>query len=250
MTRRKRVLVTGAASGIGRATCKLLAGAGTAVGGLDANAADLHAVVDGLVADGLRATAAPTDVTDLAAVQHAVDAIADELGGLDGVVNVAGVGGYTGDVTATTPEEWRHVLDVNLTGVFHVSRCAVPHLRASGGGAIVNVSSQYGLRGGADSPAYCASKAGVIGLTRAMAIDHAPEIVVSCLCPGPVETPMLTRSLDQEAAGGREAARTRGRLLAGRAASPVEIAEAIVFLLGAGFATGSVVSLDGGWTAG
>lgn len=250
MTRRARVLVTGAASGIGRATCELLAHSGTAVGGVDANAADLRAVVDGLVANGLRAAASPADVTDPAAVRDAVDAIAGALGGLDGVVNAAGVGGYTGDVTSTTPDEWSDVLAVNLTGVFNVSRSVIPHLRTSGGGAIVNVGSQYGLRGGAESPAYCASKAGVIGLTRAMAIDHAPEIVVSCLCPGPVETPMLTRSLDQETGGRREAGRTRGRLLVGRPASTEEVAEAIVFLLGAGFATGSVLSLDGGWTAG
>ena len=250
MIPRRRILVTGAASGLGRATCERLGRAGASVGGLDTNATELRSVIDEMSDTGLTAVAGVADVTDLAAVESVVNTIADQLGGLDAVVNAAGIGGYTGDVVRTSPLQWSDVLAVNLTGVFHVSRSAIPYLRASGGGAIVNVSSQYGLVGCAESPAYCASKAGVIGLTRAMAVDHATDgITVSCLCPGPIDTPLLARSLAQEAGGKLEPARTRGRLLGGRPGSPDDVAEAIQFMLTAGFVTGSIVSLDGGWTA-
>ena len=115
------------------------------------------------------------------------------------------------------------------------------------------MSSQYGLVGGAGSPAYSAAKAGVIGLTRAMAVDHAAEgILVNCVCPGPIDTPMLRASAGHGELAGREAARTAGRVLLGGPGRPEDVAGVIAFLLGpdAGFLTGAVLTCDGGWTAG
>jgi len=245
-----RALVTGAASGIGRATAILLAGRGAAVACFDVNADGL---AETAAAIGERALPIPCDVTDLAAVEAAVSQAAADLGGLDAVANVAGVGDFTGDVAEIAPEEWARVLAVNLTGPFHVSRAAIPHLRAAGGGAIVNVSSQFGLVGCLASPAYCASKAGLIGLTRAMAIDHTEEgIRVNCVCPGPVDTPMLAWTDATPELTARERGRTQGRNLSGRSGRPDEIAATIAFLLSddVGFMSGSVVAVDGAWTAG
>lgn len=245
--------MTGAASGIGRATATLLAERGAAVACVDVNAAGLAETVDAIVAAGGRAVALQADVTDLAAVEAAVASAVAELGGLDGLANVAGVGDFTGDVTEITPDEWARVLAINLTGAFHVSRATIPHLRAAGGGAVVNVASQFGLVGCIASPAYCASKAGLIGLTRAMAIDHTSEgIRVNCVCPGPVDTPMLAWTAATPELTARERARTQGRNLAGRSGRSEEIAATIAFMMSdeVGTMSGSIVAVDGGWTAG
>jgi len=248
-----RALVTGAASGIGRATATLLAQRGTAVACVDMDAAGLAETVDAIAATGSRAMPLTADVTDLAAVEAAVASAVAELGGVDAVANIAGVGDFTGDVTEIALDEWARVLAVNLTGAFHISRATIPHLRAAGGGAIVNVASQFGLVGCLASPAYCASKAGLIGLTRAMAIDHTSEgIRVNCVCPGPIDTPMLAWTAATPELTARERARTQGRNLAGRSGRPKEIAATIAFLLSdeVGFMSGSIVPVDGGWTAG
>jgi len=192
------------------------------------------------------------DVSVWEEVERGLRVAAKELGGLDGAVNVAGIGSYSGDVVTTSLADWRAVIDVDLTGVFLVSRAAIPFLRQSGGGVIVNVSSQYGLVGCADSPAYCAAKAGVIGLTRAMAVDHGHEgIRVNCVCPGPIKTPMLAANSAQQDLGARERERIRGRLVRGRPGTAEEVAALIAFLLSDQSAnmTGSVVTTDGGWTA-
>ena len=179
----KRVLVTGAASGIGAATCTLLAEVGCRIAAIDRHVGALIERVTQLRNKGHMAVAAAADVGSWEDVERAVTAAAQELSGLDAAVNVAGIGGYTGDVAATSLADWRAVLDVDLTGVFLVSRAVIPFLRQAGGGVIVNVSSQYHPVGGAGFPAYCAAKAGVIGLTRAMAVDHAPEgIRINCVC--------------------------------------------------------------------
>jgi NAD(P)-dependent dehydrogenase (short-subunit alcohol dehydrogenase family) len=239
----RRVLVTGAASGIGAATCTVLAGEGCLVAGLDKRLDAMQGHVTAAVG---------ADVSAWDQVEPAVAAAAQALGGLDGIVNVAGIGSYTGDVVATSVADWRAVIDVDLTGVYLVSRAAIPFLRQAGRGAIVMVSSQYGLVGCADSPAYCAAKAGVIGLTRAMAVDHAEEgIRVNCVCPGPIETPMLAANRAAGEVGRRERERVRGRVLRGRPGAPEEVAALIAFLLSDQSAnmTGSVVPIDGGWTA-
>ena len=248
----KRVLVTGAASGIGAATCTSLAAEGCHVAGMDRQADALAAQMHVLRDAGDVAVVATADVSSWDQVEPAVEAAARELGGLDAAVNVAGIGTFSGDIVATSLADWQTVIDVDLTGVFYVSRAVIPHLRRSGGGAIVNISSQYGLVGCADSPAYCAAKAGVIGLTRAMAVDHARDgIRVNCVCPGPISTPMLAANARLAEPGRRERERTQGRVLLGRPGQPHDVAGLIAFLLAdeAANMTGSVVTTDGGWIA-
>jgi meso-butanediol dehydrogenase / (S,S)-butanediol dehydrogenase / diacetyl reductase len=249
----RRIIVTGAASGIGRATALRFADEGGAVACIDVDGDGLESTVEAIRDAGGQALGLNADVAELHSVEGAVAQAAAELGGLEGVANVAGVGDFTGDVTETAPEAWARVLAVNLTGAYHVSRAAIPHLRASGRGTVTNVGSQFALVGCLASPAYCASKAGLIGLTRAMAVDHASEgIRVNCICPGPVDTPMLAGTSATPELTRRERARTQHRNLVGRLGRPEEIAAMIVFIMSdeAGSMTGSVVAVDGGWTAG
>ena len=248
------LLVTGAASGIGLAVAVRCLSEGATVAALDRDGVTLSRAVAGLPAAGRdRAVAVQADVAEPDQVRAALATAGERLGRITAVANVAGIGGYTGDIGQTSPAEWARTLAVNLSGTFHVCRAALPLLRAAGGGRIVNVSSQYGLVGGAGSPAYSAAKAGVIGLTRAMAVDHATEgILVNCVCPGPIDTPMLRASTGHGELAAREAARTAGRVLLGGPGRPEDVAGVIAFLLGpdAGFLTGAVVTCDGGWTAG
>jgi len=240
----RRVLITGGASGIGAACVRRFQGDGCSVAVLDRDQRALEA--------SPAEFGTTCDVADADSLGAAVDEAAAALGGLDVVVAAAGIAAR-GTVADTDPGDWDRVVAVNLRGVYLTGRATIPHLRAAGGGAIVNVSSQFGLVGCLASPAYCASKAGLIGLTRAMAIDHTEEgIRVNCVCPGPVDTPMLAWTDATPELTARERGRTQGRNLSGRSGRPEEIAATIAFLLSddVGFMSGSVVAVDGAWTAG
>lgn len=248
----KAAIVTGGAVGIGRATCRLFAAQGCAVGVLDVDGAAARTCAEEIVADGRRAVALEANVTVLDDAINAVSEIEKAFGGLDVLVNNAGVIGR-GTVESTDEAEWHRVLAVNLTGVFLMSKASVPAMRRRGGGSIINVSSAAGLAAWYDQAAYDASKGGVVNLTRSMALDLARDgIRANCLVPAHVVTPMSENFI---AAGGAEARAARERTLAaipmGRFCEPEEIAQGAVFLASdeSSYATGSTLVLDGGYLA-
>lgn len=239
----RRILITGGASGIGRATAALLAREGAKVAVLDRSASAAQEV-----ATGVGGIAVPADVTDEASVAAAVADAAARLGGLDGVLNAAGI--YHSEMMMETSLEiWNRTLAVNMTGIFLVSRAAVPFLAKAENASIVNIASGVGLQPtGAGGAAYAASKAGVIGLTRSMAAELAPAIRVNAVCPGAVETPMTAGQIRN--ADGVVNAAIANRYALKRPGQPEEIAAGILFLLSkeASFVTGVSLALDGGRT--
>jgi NAD(P)-dependent dehydrogenase (short-subunit alcohol dehydrogenase family) len=186
-----------------------------------------------------RGLAVAADVTDEASVARAVAEGAAAMGGIDGVVNAAGIV-LRGSVLEVGLADWRRVIDVNLTGTYIVVRCSLPWLSKATGATIVNIASGQGLLPNAPQmTAYAASKGGVVNLTRALAAELAPAIRVNSVCPGMVDTPMT-------ADGPRDVARYAMQ----RIADPIEIAQAILFLTGAesSFVTGAALAIDGGRT--
>lgn len=247
----KVALVTGAAAGIGRATATLFGEEGAAVVVHDIKP-EGQAVADAIVAAGGQACFVRGDVTRAADCEAAVKRAVSEFGRLDVLVNNAGII-RRASVVETTEEDWDRVMAVNVKSVFLFSKMAVPIMARQGGGVIVNTASGWGLDGGKDAASYCASKAAVVNLTRAMAIDHADvHIRVNCVCPGDTDTAMLreeARQLGQDVSGflARSAQRPLGRM--GR---PEEIAHAILFLASdaSSYVTGTALVVDGGGHAG
>jgi len=239
------VLVTGAGSGIGRHTALLLARDGARVACCDVNAERLAATADEITAAGGEAIAVVADVSDATAASKAVSRATDALGALHVVCNVAGVL-HLEHTDRLEDADWRRVLGVNLDGTFFVSRAALPHLLAHRDGAIVNVSSLAGLKGQAYCAAYCASKAAVVGLTRAMAIEYVKTgLRVNCVCPGGVTTPLIAGFTPPENADPELIARLS---LIPRMTEPEEVAEAIAYLAspGARSINGVALPLDHG----
>ncbi|VTU46360.1 Glucose 1-dehydrogenase (plasmid) [Variovorax sp. SRS16] len=230
----RRILVTGAASGIGQAVATLFGAAGARVAALDRQRPTA------LPADAIGLEA---DVTDEAAVECAVAEACAALGGIDGVVNAAGIAN-TDWADQVSLADWRRVLDVNLTGSFIVCRACLPHLRDAGGGTIVNFASGQGLSPFKQRSAYAASKAGVISMSRSLAMEWAPLVRVNTVCPGAVDTPMVRGGYSPEAL--REQVGPRYAL--GRIGEPHEIALAALYLSSAesSFVTGIVLAVDGG----
>jgi NAD(P)-dependent dehydrogenase (short-subunit alcohol dehydrogenase family) len=243
------VLITGGNRGIGLATARLFAQAGArvAIVGRDADAgkAALRTLRDALFIQA--------DVTRAADCQRAVDETARAFGALHILFNNAGIILRNRNVETTTEAEWDATLDTNVKSVFLMSRAALPHLRAAGGGAIINTASYVGLVGFPGLAAYAASKGAVVNLTRAMALDHAPEnIRVNCICPGSVETDMIHHAWELYGDVTQAARVWADKHPLKRIASPEEIARVVLFLASdaASFITGAALPVDGGITAG
>ena len=247
----RRAIVTGGASGIGRATVELFAAEGAAVLIADVNIAAATNLADAIIRAGGRAIAVACDVTRSDDCRRAVEAAVESFGGLEILVNNAGII-RRADVVETTEDEWARVMAVNVTSVFLMSKHAIPVMARGGGGAIVNTGSGWSLKGGDRAASYCASKGAVVNLTRAMAIDHGPQNVrVNCICPGDTDTGMLREEARQ--LGQDEAAFLAGsadRPLA-RIGSPMDIARGVLFLVSdaAGWVTGTTLVVDGGGLA-
>jgi NAD(P)-dependent dehydrogenase (short-subunit alcohol dehydrogenase family) len=242
----QRALVTGASSGVGLATARLFVAEGGRVALVARRGDRLAEIVAEL---GGAAIALSADIADDRAVAAAVAEAWERLGGLDIAVNAAGIDGPS-HLADLTPEIWRRQLDVNLSGTFYVAREVALRMQAGAGGVIVNLGSELSLVGMGLYAHYCASKFGVVGLTKALAHELAPKVRVNCLCPGPIDTPMMDAELEwfPDPAATRAAAIDRVPLK--RFATAEEVARAVLFLaVDAPFATGSVFSLDGGTTA-
>ncbi len=244
----KRVLVTGGTRGIGAAAVEafLNAGARVAVNGRTDQSTDQavsHLPTEAFGVSG-----------DVASASHCMSIVARavaEMGGLDVLVNCAGVG-RGGSVENVTEADWDDVLGINLKGTFFCIQAALPHLRAAKGN-VVNLASDAGLIGEVGLSVYCASKGGVVNLTRALALELAPDVRVNCVCPGYVDTDMVRRDVINAAddPGAMEQALAASAPL-NRIAAPIEIATAILYLASddARFITGSALQIDGGTTAG
>lgn len=243
-----RAIVTGAGSGIGRAIAHRMAAEGALVMVADIDPEAAQAVAGEI---GPPAVAQVVDVTSEDSTAAMVDRAREQWDGLDVLVNNAGVG-----VAATTPDtderDWRRVLDVCLTGTFFGMKHAIPLMRASGGGSIINMSSTAALVGVADRAAYSAAKGGILALTRAAAIDHVSEgIRVNCIAPGTVDTPWVQRITSGYADPGAARAAMEARQPHGRLVSPEEIAAMAAYLASdeAASVIGAAMIVDGGMTA-
>jgi len=249
----KSVLVTGASSGIGKATAHAMAAEGarlTLSGRDEARGREVEASVR---AAGAEARFVVADLLAAGAADRLVAATMEATGRIDVLINNAGVA-HRHRADTCTDEEWSAVMETNVTSVFRLCRAAIPHMRSQGGGVIVNVASDWALVGGRNAFAYCASKGAVVQMTRAMALDHAREgIRVNAVCPGDTETPMLEAGAVANGAGGAGWQAQYGEgLPLGRIAQPTEIARGIVFLASddSSCMTGTTLTMDCGNTAG
>ena len=245
----KVVLVTGSTTGIGEACARVFAESGAAVMVSGRNEPRGRKVVEAIRSAGGRAELTVVDLRAAGACERLVAATIERLGRLDVLVNNAGI---LNSATAadTTDEQWLDTLAVNVTALFYLSRAAVRHMRRHGGGAIVNIASEWGLNGEPNHVAYCASKGAVVQITRCMALDHARDnIRVNSVCPGEIHTQMVNDILARK--GGDPEQNLRA-LAAGiplrRLASPTEVAWCVQFLASerASYVTGANLPVDGG----
>jgi NAD(P)-dependent dehydrogenase (short-subunit alcohol dehydrogenase family) len=247
----KVALITGGGTGIGRACALAFGREGAKVAVAGRRREPLDAVVGEIAAAGGDALALTCDVTEAASVTAALSQTEKHFGRLNTIVNNAGAV-VVATVERTSNEDWEKVMAVNLTGPFLVSRGALAPLRRAGGGAIVNIGSVLGLVARKERAAYCAAKAGVSGLTRAMAIDHAPDkIRVNCICPTIVETELGMQSIRQAVSAAAEIQRRINEIPLGRMGTPEDVASMAVYLASdeASWITGVSFPLDGGVTA-
>jgi meso-butanediol dehydrogenase/(S,S)-butanediol dehydrogenase/diacetyl reductase len=237
----QRAVITGGASGIGRATARRMAEEGATVAVID-----IHGDAADEVAEEIGGTAHAADVTDPDGLRDAVDAAAGAMGGITILFNNAGTGSQA-PLHEWSPEEWGRLVAVNLTGVYLGFRAAIPHLRASGGGSIVSTASISGTRPAAGEAPYSAAKAGVAAITASAALEYGPDIRVNAVSPGMILTP-LTAPLLEFLPHERE--RYERTTPVGRIGQPEDIADVVVFLCSdmARFITGQNIVVDGGMT--
>jgi NAD(P)-dependent dehydrogenase (short-subunit alcohol dehydrogenase family) len=245
----KRALVTGGSRGIGFAIVRALLDAGARVAVNGKTVQSVRASMEKL-GSGERLVGAPGDIGTVEGCELAVKTATDAFSGLDILVNGAGIGVYR-SIADSDEAMWDAHVDVNLKGTFFCCRAALPALRESKGN-IVNIASDAGLMGIPGLTVYCASKGGVVNMTRAMALETAPEVRVNSVCPGYVDTDMIRRSLEKEADPVAAEQRMIDYAPLRRIATPAEIAKAVLYLASdeARFITGAALSIDGGTTAG
>lgn len=247
----KVVLITGAGSGIGQATALAFGTAGAHVVVADRRLEAAARTVGLIEAAGGHGSAVACDVTNATDCDAAVAKALNVTGHLDVLVNNAGIG-HSGSVLATDESTWDAVMDVNVKGTFLMSKAALPTMIKQRAGAIVNTASIAGLKGLPERAVYCTSKFAVVGLTRAMALDHVGQGVrINCVCPGTTETPWIAERLDEAQDPKAARAALVARQPMGRLGLPEEMAAAILFLASdaSRFTTGSALAVDGGFLA-
>jgi len=245
------VLITGGTSGIGEATALLFAreGGRVAITGRDESRG--QRVVEAIVKNGSHAIFVRTDVRQASDCQKAVDETIRAFGRVEILFNNAGVF-YSHDTIECSEKEWDEQIDINLKGTFLMSKAALPGMITQGHGVIINNSSGWGIVGGDKAVAYCASKGGVVLMTKAMAIDHGRQgIRVNCICPGDVETPMLPQDAKMRGLKWEDYIAGCANRPLGRVGTADEIAKAVLFLAtdDSSFMTGAALVVDGGGTA-
>ena len=248
----KTSIVTGGAHGIGKATAQRLAEEGASVALTDVDDEAGEAAAAAIAENGGTAQYWSLDVTDETAVQDVFAEVADTFGGIDVLVNNAGISGTDKPTHELTGEEWNEVIDVNVNGVFYCTKHAVPHMQDGGGGSIVNLSSIYGIVGAEDIPPYHASKGAVRTMTKTDALQYADDdIRVNSVHPGFIWTPLVEEFLSRggDVEEGRKQLDERHPI--GHVGEPVDIANGILFLASdeSKFMTGSELVIDGGYTA-
>ena len=248
----KIALITGAASGIGRATAFLFAREGASVVLTDINEPAGHAVATEIKTQGGRAVFEPADVTKTADCQRVTERAVLEFGDIHVLFNNAGIT-RRASVVELSESDWDLVMAVNVKSMFLMSRLAIPIMSKAGTGSIINTASAWGLAGGPRAAVYCASKGAVVLLTKAMAIDHGPQnIRVNCICPGDTDTAMLRNEAQQLGEANDKFLAESAKRPLGRVGKPEEIAQAALYLAcdASSFVTGTALVVDGGGLAG
>jgi len=248
----KVALITGAASGIGRATALLFAREGAAMALADVKAEAGQRFADELTRSGSRAFFERVDVAQSADCRRLVERTIREFGKIDILFNNAGII-RRATVLDLSEDDWDRVMAVNVKSIYLLSRAAIPYMQKAGGGIIINTASGWGLAGGAKAAVYCASKGAVVLLTQAMAIDHGPQnIRVNCICPGDTDTAMIREEARQLGAEHASFLAESAKRPLGRVGTPEEIAQAVLYLAtdASSFVTGTALVVDGGGLAG